>query len=1213
MTTLDPSSVSSSPCSFISAISSIGADRGIHTTDAVTDEHELVSCSQPTAVQNDRQEAGPSKDLPERSESSEPCSESNDTNMAYSSHTLHCELLVQGLEMDRDQGSQQQQERQRHLRLLASSDSMDQDPFHHHPFEDHSCQSHIRQCDLDQDSTLCQGRVQCQERQQADAIAAPFPLPIRTSRQSCLPSSSSEMGSLAIAPATALVSDSASSSYSTVSSSCLCPNCSMVPSRVVLSQEETIPFAFASLEHAPEFSGEAPASTTGGMKRGGEGSNTIMPSLVLWPITSLYHGTETKFCYGSSSGSNNHPVDQPSSADDVDTGVGVGSSTAPSTTRIQPPYSLVHGFRSLHDQLASHHLTSQRAVASASTAVHGLDNLVAKDTEAGLSSSRELYAMPSALSCPATYHTPSRSITRGLPMTMSQQKSGFDRLPREVKVYIFRYLTVFQLVRVSRVSRTWRRLAMDGSLWKVIDTTRYYRTIKDSQLLGLGQAGSGFLRCASFRGCVQLSASSLSAIAEYCPNIERLNITDCRGVTSKAIEDVCKNIPFLSQFELAGLPCVNDNTLQIMGTRCHSLQVLNLSWCKQISGAGLLNLSKGCQELRQLNVSGCPELEDQWMRTIGMNLPKLRELCLNKCSSLTDRGLMDLLWGLSVGSSKGYRRLRMKKKLISSVQISSLGGLLTNHSSYDNDDDLEGEDIDKEEDESERESDIDDDCADDEETDSSHEASGNDPTVPSSSLSTSHGHLLQEDQEIPQARLVYLGLANCQLLTQEGLRGVSQYCSRLLRRLDLSGCKNLDDEGLVHLAQNCTRLKFLDLEEVSLLTDVSLRAFATNLSKLERICLSFCENVTDEGVLRMLRPATLTISSGPASHYCRKLVHLELDSCMSITNNLLAEFARILEERKAAAAERMRERDRKREERRRKFEQKRRQLLSRQQKSRAQDQKQERERRYEGKSEEEQNTGSSRASIERQDPRVDSSSMTFLTRDVIHVSSVPVNIPSHVRHNPSLISTGAVMSCSSSPLQPRSVLASTSLSEEMVIKKTRQGTRIMTPTRSTSTSSTSSSSSLSLWSSIYASRVTGAAHARPKKKIIRPAIQVLDCRNITLEGVEAARNRCPTLRIRSYYSWANPSNTNPAASTILGGSSTFEEGEEGLDLDDDDPDADSNSLNSSQTSLHYVQMQQELLQQQLLHRGRTMGLLSRVRLGLVGATGRHRDAQCIIM
>ncbi|KAG0008535.1 hypothetical protein BGZ80_003331, partial [Entomortierella chlamydospora] len=71
-------------------------------------------------------------------------------------------------------------------------------------------------------------------------------------------------------------------------------------------------------------------------------------------------------------------------------------------------------------------------------------------------------------------------------------------MPREIKIHVFRYLSTFQLVRISRVSRSWRGLAMDGSLWKAIDVTRYYKTIQDNQLRILGTAASGFLRYANF-------------------------------------------------------------------------------------------------------------------------------------------------------------------------------------------------------------------------------------------------------------------------------------------------------------------------------------------------------------------------------------------------------------------------------------------------------------------------------------------------------------------------------------------------------------------------------------------------------------------------------------------------------------------------------------------------------------------------------------------
>ncbi|KAH7048012.1 hypothetical protein BKA57DRAFT_394232, partial [Linnemannia elongata] len=542
------------------------------------------------------------------------------------------------------------------------------------------------------------------------------------------------------------------------------------------------------------------------------------------------------------------------------------------------------------------------------------------------------------------------------------------------------------------VSRSWRSIAMDGSLWKVIDTTRFYKIIKDDQLRVLGTAASNFLRYANFRGCVQLSGDSLRAIAEHCPNVERLDLTGCRSVSSKSIADVCMNMPLLLHLELAGLQSVNNYTLQAMAVYCRSLQVLNLAWCKQISGFGLSNLTRSCQDLRKLNVSGCSGLEDRWMPVMGMNLPRLREICLNGCGSLTDRGLIGLLSGLS-------------------------------------------------------------------------------------------------------ARLDYLGLSHCRLLTTEALRAIGHYCNRHLRRLELSGCESLGDEGLIILAQNCTRLRLLDLEDVNLLTDASLRAFGMYLPKLERLSLSYCENVTDQGIIRIA-----------ASLCCKRLVHLELDNCLLITDRLLLEFANVIRQKKRK------------------------------------------------------------------------SSLNLL--------------------------------------------------------------------RSASTPSA------------YASRP------------VRPTLQIFDCRNITLEGVEAAQLRCPSLAVKSYYSWSNPSTSVPAASTLgFGGSGgsleeAFEGELEGDEEEDDDEDADaddengsgvagrrhgsrrgtssiggnagllhghggggggssSGSANSSQTSLHHLHVQQQHLQLLQLQRlNRPANLLQRARLGLLGSHGHgghghghagHRDSQCTIL
>ncbi|KAF9145639.1 hypothetical protein BGX30_007763 [Mortierella sp. GBA39] len=838
------------------------------------------------------------------------------------------------------------------------------------------------------------------------------------------------------------------------------------------------------------------------------------------------------------------------------------------------------------------------------------------------------------------FHRSSKEERRRLQQAQQIQswKATMDGLPREIKIHIFRYLSTFQLVRVSR----------------------------DDQLRVIGTAASGFLRYANFRGCVQLSGESLRAIAEHCPNVERLDLTGCRSVSSKSIADVCMNMPLLLHLELAGLQSVNNYTLQAMAVYCRSLQVLNLAWCKQISGFGLSNLTRSCQDLRKLNVSGCGGLEDRWMPS-------------SSCGD-DDGGDED--------DDEDDERDRTKRELEEEDEEYAM------------------------EDDSDRESEVDGDDEDDDGNQAKANSSSNGAAAATTSTTGSNG---RSSEEGLQARLDYLGLSHCRLLTTEALRAIGHYCNRHLRRLELSGCESFGDEGLIILAQNCTRLRLLDLEDVNLLTDASLRAFGMYLPKLERLSLSYCENVTDQGIIRMLRPApnptTLSTANNAvvannadsaASLCCRRLVYLELDNCLLITDRLLLEFANVLEERKVLAIEKMKERERKREERRERIRQKKRKsslsLLRSASTSSAyasspvvsydqqQQQQQTRPTSFEGV-----NIYLSKNNNGEEGSTVMASGSGSGTGSGSFIASRPVNIPVRLRMNPSLAAEAAgpsnggsfVSSYTSSPLQPRSVLASTSISDEMVVKKTRPGLRIMVPTRSSSTTSTTStsisSSSLALWPSALQSRrrrlaaaaATAAAAAskngkyirpRPRRRLVRPTLQIFDCRNITLEGVEAAQLRCPSLAVKSYYSWSNPSTSVPAASTLgFGGSGgSLEEAFEGElegDEEDDDEDADaddedgsgvagrrhgsrrgtssvggnaglhghggvssSGSANISQTSLHHLHMQQQHLQQLQLQRlNRPANLLQRARLGLLGGHGGghghdgHRDSQCTIL
>ncbi|KAF9903209.1 hypothetical protein EC991_004075 [Linnemannia zychae] len=831
-------------------------------------------------------------------------------------------------------------------------------------------------------------------------------------------------------------------------------------------------------------------------------------------------------------------------------------------------------------------------------------------------------------------------------------RATMDGLPREIKIHIFRYLSTFQLVRVSRVSRSWRSIAMDGSLWKVIDTTRFYKIIKDDQL--------------------------------------------------RVLEDAPNSQENLSERSQNTVPTSNASISQ--GVVQSPQNQSPTAWVVQLDQE--LSRFKKVEYCWVWRVGGSVDARD------GDEFTEI-ERDLFEWVCIFDRSGVD--WAAVRLGGGGEPKA-------SEMEDEETNGALGEGDGEDEDEEDEeererraAEELDEEyeygEDDSDKESEVDGDDEDDENGNLVKNSSSSNAAT----TTTSSG---RSGEEGLQARLDYLGLSHCRLLTTEALRAIGHYCNRHLRRLELSGCEDLTDEGLILLAQNCTRLRLLDLEEVSLLTDASLRAFGMHLSKLERLSLSYCENVTDQGIIRMLRPApnptTLstannTIMANPdsASQCCRRLVYLELDNCLLITDRLLLEFANVLEERKAVAIEKMKEKEKKREERRERIRQKKRKsslLLLRSASSSGsgsgsgsvsvpnlKEQQQQRQSSFEGVDIYLDNSGN----ISANNNEVDDASTTTTalgnsSGSGSFVASRPVNIPTRLRlSNPSLAASGSgsvISSYTSSPLQPRSVLASTLVSDEIVVKKTRPGLRIMVPTRSASTTSTTSttsitsSSSLALWPSALQSRrrrlaaqAAAAAAAsgkdgkytRPRpvkrRRLVRPTLQIFDCRNITLEGVEAAQLRCPSLAIKSYYSWSNPSTSVPAASTLgFGGSGgsleeAFEgelEGDEDEDEDADDEDvhgtgighgsgrrsgssgaggvggvltggvggsASSGSANSSQTSLHHLHVQQQHLQQLQLQRlNRPANLLQRARLGLLGGGGRggghgHQDSQCTIL
>jgi len=91
-----------------------------------------------------------------------------------------------------------------------------------------------------------------------------------------------------------------------------------------------------------------------------------------------------------------------------------------------------------------------------------------------------------------------------------------------------------------------------------------------------------------------------------------------------------------------------------------------------------------------------------------------------------------------------------------------------------------------------------------------------------------------------------------------------------IRSLDLSGCRLLTDNGVRRVTESCPRLYGLDLSRCSGLTDASCEAIANGCKQILCIRLACCEQITDAGVALLSQ--------------CTQLAYLDLDNCTKVSD-----------------------------------------------------------------------------------------------------------------------------------------------------------------------------------------------------------------------------------------------------------------------------------------------------------------------------------------
>ncbi|KAF9513896.1 hypothetical protein BS47DRAFT_1295613 [Hydnum rufescens UP504] len=227
-----------------------------------------------------------------------------------------------------------------------------------------------------------------------------------------------------------------------------------------------------------------------------------------------------------------------------------------------------------------------------------------------------------------------------------------------------------ELVKISRVSRTWQALALDGQLWSTLGGSS---AIPSALLSRISAIAGPFVRSLQLEGINTISSEDLVVItskislADHHAHsidfpasvpVERwiTNLTDINlagtTVSTRALHKLLASCPLLEKLCLRGMNAVTNSTCIVIGDANSRLITLDLRQCPNMDSFGLTLIREAvdrrrAQEggdnnpspMRELRLSGLKRVSEPSMTCLAQSFPALEVLDLSYIASLTDECL----------------------------------------------------------------------------------------------------------------------------------------------------------------------------------------------------------------------------------------------------------------------------------------------------------------------------------------------------------------------------------------------------------------------------------------------------------------------------------------------------------------------------------------------------------------------------------------------
>jgi F-box and leucine-rich repeat protein GRR1 len=178
-----------------------------------------------------------------------------------------------------------------------------------------------------------------------------------------------------------------------------------------------------------------------------------------------------------------------------------------------------------------------------------------------------------------------------------------NRLPNEILISIFAKLSQSSdILHVMLTCKRWARNSVD-ILWHRPACTSWEKHTSICRTLGIQNPYFNyrdFIRRLNLAALAdKVNDGSVMPLA-VCTRVERLTLTNCKGLTDTGLIALVQNSHHLSALDISGDEQITETSIYAIAENCPRLQGLNISSCTRIAPESMVKLAENCRYVKRV-------------------------------------------------------------------------------------------------------------------------------------------------------------------------------------------------------------------------------------------------------------------------------------------------------------------------------------------------------------------------------------------------------------------------------------------------------------------------------------------------------------------------------------------------------------------------------------------------------------------------------------